>query len=403
MGDTNRRYTIEYRASGDAPTKSKAFADVLVGLNLQLESGTALLRDFSAAVKAIPGADRVAKISSVINAAGIAAERTTKDVAELASSLGSVGSKAPEVSKLRDAVQQLQRTTYGASQNAADASKNYAAMGASATTAGTALKGVATNLPAVSGGLNTANTAAGGLGLSLGQVVGAFAGFMSARQVLGSIGEALTDARDRAISMAEGALQLRDNLRELANLKQQAGPNDLVVGEHLKLRVDSGMDQKGAQKFQEQFLGSLPLAKDKGGITDAVAEPFSRKVAALAVRTGLDGGTAGDLAGVMGSFGKISSANEGLGKTQQIVDQLNDGRGNLTPLTKELLKNAAGTVSEGGPFPLTPGTGRRDLRQFRPGLDRCQLHPDRPSRQGAGGVRQGSGQGARGPRDQGDR
>ena len=156
--------------------------------------------------------------------------------------------------------------------------------------------------------------------------------------------------REDTEGWAQDALKLRDELRELANLKGKPGADDQVVKDQLGLRVQTGMTSPEARKFNEQFLGSLPLAKDAGGIDDQTAGQLAGQVGRLSTRVGLEGGTAGDLAGIMGLFGKVPDATVGLGRAQQVVNLLNDGRGNLTPLTKALVKGAASTVGEGKAF-----------------------------------------------------
>ncbi len=216
--------------------------------------------------------------------------------------------------------------------------------------------GAQAKLATLGAGVSTrANAAAGsakGLGVSLGGVATAAVGLGAVKNVVGSIGDAFREARDYAKETAAESLQLRDRLRELANLRGKPGADDQVVEGHLALRVEAGMTAAEAEAFQNKFEGSLPLADERGkkGITAAVADPMSRKIAALAVRTGIDGGTSGDLAGSMGMFGKIANANVGLGRAQQVVDTLNDGRGSLDLLVKEVMKGAAATVGAGNSF-----------------------------------------------------
>ena len=213
-------------------------------------------------------------------------------------------------------------------------------------------------------GINNLATATGNLGgnlkvtseagteakASFGGMVGAMMAIQAADVVVQAIGDSIRAAREDTEGWAEDVLKLRDELRELANLQGKPGADNQVVAKHLEMRVETGMSSNEARKFDEQFRGSLPLAKDKDGINDEVAGKLATDVGRLAVRTGLDGGTAGDLAGSLGMFGKIEDAEVGLGRTQVIVDQLNDGRGNLTPLTKELMKDAAATVGPGQAF-----------------------------------------------------
>jgi hypothetical protein len=264
----------------------------------------------------------------------------------LGTALGALSGQAAGVGVLQQAVQRTQRSMYGMAMNARDATAAMTALGATApgvTAAGTATAGLRA-------GLGGARVQGAGLGLAMGSIVGHLAGLGSVLLIARGLGESFKDARQFAAETAAEATKLRDTLREVANLRGKPGADDAVTTGQLALRMGSGMRAPEARQFEEQFLGSLPLSKEKGGITDKVADELARETARLAVRTGLEGKTAGDLAGSLGMFGKVPDARVGLGRVQQIVDQLNDGRGNLTPLTAELMKDAAATVGQGGMF-----------------------------------------------------
>lgn len=74
----------------------------------------------------------------------------------------------------------------------------------------------------------------------------------------------------------------------------------------------------------------------------------------MAARQGGDAGTKGELAGILGQFGPVGSAQEGLNQLEAIRIALTEGRGDDTPLTQQLLKAAGSIVREGGVIKSLP-------------------------------------------------
>ena len=248
--------------------------------------------------------------------------------------------------QFRESIVGAQRAAYGLKKNLEEGNAALAAL----VLSGHELAAAKANI----GGIGTAATAATeptkGLAAGMAGFVAKVAGLSVASEAAHNFGEAMKEARDFAAESAGEVIRIRDGLRELANLQGHGGVSDQTVLNAVALRQASGLDEKGAKEFQEQFEGSFPLATDKHNITDTTGKALAAEVARSAVRVGLDPRTAGDLAGSIGSFGKIETAGQGIGQVQQVIDQLNDGRGNLTPLVKELLKGGAATIGPGQAF-----------------------------------------------------
>jgi hypothetical protein len=68
----------------------------------------------------------------------------------------------------------------------------------------------------------------------------------------------------------------------------------------------------------------------------------------MGARLGGDQGTRGELLGLLGQFGKVGSATEGLAQAEAIRQALTAGRGDDTPLTRSLLNVAGSLAREGG-------------------------------------------------------
>jgi hypothetical protein len=359
------RYEVDDRASGpiDALTqrlqgaaarcelltkRARETSDGIAWLGNAAASSADLVRDFSTALGSIPKSaeETLRRASQAFGRLDFNAQTATQSVDRLNKELAETGATAKGIGSAQLAMQQLQRTSYGARMNAQELGEKLDLIGSKAA----GLRQAAVSTQGLGQSLKSGATGGTSLDLALGSVVGRMVGFQALNGAIDSVGESIRSAREATEAWAESSLKLRDQLREIANLRGKSGPDDSVLASNLKLRQATGMTQPDATKFQEQFLGSLPLAVDAGGIDKQTAEKLSAQVGRLAVRTGLDGSTAGDLAGVMGMFGKVPDERVGLGRAQQVVDLLNDGRGNLTPLTRALIKGAASTVGQGKPF-----------------------------------------------------
>lgn len=164
--------------------------------------------------------------------------------------------------------------------------------------------------------------------------------------------KALSDSyekiRDDAMAAAEATLLLRKNLRVEATLKGADRPDNQRVQEALAFRAQTGLGEAEASDFTRQYLGTVPIARQKHNITPAVEKELMLQAGTMAARQGGDAGTRGELAGILGQFGKVESAEQGLGQLEAIRQALTEGRGDDTPLTQQLLKSAGAIVREGG-------------------------------------------------------
>lgn len=153
---------------------------------------------------------------------------------------------------------------------------------------------------------------------------------------------------EEALAAAAATLELRKSLRIDATLKGAETTDNKALMEALGFRAKTGLGQAEAGEFTRQFLGSVPIAFQKGNIAKGVSEDLMTQAGIMAARHGGDAGTRGELAGLLGQFGKIGSAREGLGQLEAIRIALTEGRGDDTPLTQQLLKAAGSIVREGG-------------------------------------------------------
>lgn len=160
--------------------------------------------------------------------------------------------------------------------------------------------------------------------------------------------------REDAVKAAEATTQLRKELRVEATLKGEGAPTTKALIESLQFRAQTGLDQAAATDFTRQYIGTVPIAFQKGNISEQVSKDLMVKAGIMSARQGGDAGTRGELAGILGQFGKVTSAQQGLGQLESIRIALTEGRGDDTPLTQQLLDAAGATVREGGPVGTLP-------------------------------------------------
>ena len=244
------------------------------------------------------------------------------------------------------AIEGAQRKAYGLKMNLEEA--NLALNGLVVT--GSQLSSVAGGIGGVGSATAGATSQTKGLTAGMGGFLAKMVGFSVAVTAAHAFGDGMREAREQAEKSAETVLKLRDGLRELANLQGKGVVDNATLARTVEIRRASGMSDVEAATFQKQFRGSFPLAEKKGNIDLKTGNLIATEVARTATRVGLSAHTAGDLAGSIGSFGKINSHVQGVGQIQQIIDQLNDGRGDLTPLVKELMKGGFSTVGQGNAF-----------------------------------------------------
>ena len=374
-GDVTRAYRVRYQVVDLASAPLAKIGRAWIGINLEtdtaigqaalfgkelagLKTNVATLNQVDLAMKRIAGSarglgDNFAGMTSELTKAGQALQ--TFRAFQQAVKNGFEGIN-DEVMKLaagkrtfrdfREAIVSAQRAAYGLKMNLEEGNLALNAL----VVSGSQLGGVAGNLGGVGAASGSAANETKGLTSGMGGFIAKMAGFSVAVTAAHAFGDGMREAREQAEKSAETVLKLRDGLRELANLQGKGAVDDATLAQTIQIRRSSGMTDAEAKQFQEQFRGSLPLATDKGNVTQTTAAAIATETARSAVRVGLDARTAGDLAGSIGSFGKIGSAQQGVGQIQQIIDQLNDGRGNLTPLVKELMKGGFSTVGDGNAF-----------------------------------------------------
>ena len=170
--------------------------------------------------------------------------------------------------------------------------------------------------------------------------------FQLGSQLAQAFNDQLKAARDKLDELADKATETRDKMRELANLKGEDSPNNKVVGEAVSMGLEAGLTPEEATKFLEQFEGSSPAGRDKGNIDPKVEKQLAIEGMRFGARVKIQEATAGDLTGVLSQYGKIRSVEEGAGQLGAIAHGLNEGRGNLEPLAKTLLKTAGAIVDE---------------------------------------------------------
>jgi len=190
---------------------------------------------------------------------------------------------------------------------------------------------------------------------------GAFMAMQAGIAVATNFGEAINNARDRIKEMTEEVMDLRDKMRELANLQGKPGPDNEVMAEAAKLGIQAGMMPPEAVKYLEQFEGSSPAGVQKGHIDERTKREMMVEGAKFGTRVGLMPATAGDLAGVIPQYSNLTKDKDGkdipqdermaMGMAQmgRVAYGLNEGRGKLEPLVRSLINTAGAVVRMGGP------------------------------------------------------
>lgn len=199
------------------------------------------------------------------------------------------------------------------------------------------------------------NDAIGHMSSGLGGLLPGWQIFEYGVQLAQTFGEYMNSAREHMRELAKEAQETRDKMRELANLKGHFGPDNEVVGETVKMGMEAGMSIKDSTKFLEQFEGSIPAGRAKENIDQSIERDLAIEGMRFGNRVGLQPGTSGDITGVLPQYAKVGSVVDGAGQLGMIAHGLNEGRGNLEPLMRSLLKTAGATVEQhGGPVEDLP-------------------------------------------------
>ncbi len=216
-----------------------------------------------------------------------------------------------------------------------------------------ALKGLATSATGtVMPAMHSSGESVKGLGATVAGLATSWFVLEHGVEMIGKFGEKANMALDLMKELGEDVRNMRDDFRELANLKHKDGPDDEVIAETLQMGARAGLMPTDARKFMEQYEGSSPAGKQQGHIDDKTAAALAQEGMKFGARVKINANTAGDLTGVLSQYEKIPNVEHGAKRLGQIAYGLNEGRGNLEPLMRSLIKTAGSVVNEdGGPIP----------------------------------------------------
>lgn len=283
------------------------------------------------------------------------------NVNKLGQGIGALGSQAAGVGKVRDQVVGVQRAAYGARKNFEDLSGAMGSIGSKAgglTSASIAVKGLGGEAMGAAKSIRSASAGTRRLGSSLGALAGRIAVFHGLKSAIEGAGQALKSARDAADQGGRSNLDLRDTYRELANLQGKAGPDNEVMAGAMRFRLATGANDQEANDTLRRFEGGLPAAVKSGNITGSsttgVAADFLRQAARTGIRVGMSGDTTGQLAAKIAQTSKVPDVDTGIKQFGTIVDLLNRGEGDLTPLVKSLVAGSGALVGPSGMFKTLP-------------------------------------------------
>jgi hypothetical protein len=327
----------------------EAFHDGLV----QGREGTAKLGAELDALKGnVKPIDALASAAWKFNNGAIAAEG---NVSKLGTGLAGLGTRSKVVKDLATDVTSVQRHAYGARKSIEEMGTGLDALKAKSSALpalGKNLGSVGTQSTGLGKSLGTTTTRADGLLRSLEGFAARIAIFQQLKEAISGVGTAINDARKAADEGAKGNLTLRDQFRELANLQGKPTPDNEVVAGAMRFRLATGATNHEANDALRRFEGGLPTAVEKGNITGSsttgVAGEMFRDIARLGTRQSLSGETSGLLASKIAQTEKIDKADKGTSSAATVIDLLNRGDGDLTPLVKSLVNTGGGLVGEKG-------------------------------------------------------
>ena len=117
------------------------------------------------------------------------------------------------------------------------------------------------------------------------------------KKVVGDLGDAIREAREKAEGKGEKALGMRDEFRELANL-MGTKDTDEAIAPRQAVQADR-LPVDGTREFLQQFIGSVATAEEKGNIRKDQYQSVGRPRRRAAYRVGIDPKVAGRLTGAM--------------------------------------------------------------------------------------------------------
>lgn len=318
----------------------------------------------------------VGKVASQVDRLATNSKKAESNVAGVGKQLNQLGNAVGNVEGVVGAVRGVQRAGFGAFKNVQSLGGELGKLQAKAGNAGaagvaqigTAAGSARGQVQALSQQLTAARKPMAGLSggaRRFGQQIDSWGArlltFHSIASAVRDIGKALREGTEVASAGARDNLSTRDNLRELANLQGKASPDNATVAGFYKFREATGMGDREANDALRRFEGGLPTAVAKGNITgnstEGVAGELFRETGRTASRVGLSGGSAALLTAKIAQTADanpITNADEGLNEFGTIVDLLNRGDGDLTPLVDSLVKTAGGQVGDGLQFKSLP-------------------------------------------------
>lgn len=184
-------------------------------------------------------------------------------------------------------------------------------------------------------------------------MIGQFAAMLGPIAIVKMLVGAYDEVNRHALEAAEQARSFIEAHKELATLQGITQPGDVVPGA-LDFMMKTALPDQAANEFTRKFQSSLFIGLQKGNITKEVSDEFMVQAGQMAARQGGAPGTRGDLAGILGMFGKVPTAEAGLGQLEAIRIALTEGRGDDTPLTQQLLKVAGANIRQGGALGSLP-------------------------------------------------
>jgi hypothetical protein len=192
------------------------------------------------------------------------------------------------------------------------------------------------------------------------KTVAAFEAMRVGVDVLGQIGEEAKKTRDEMKQLGDEQIKKSKDFRELSFLTGKS--IDQVKAESAEFGMQTGMAVEEAREFRRVYEGAAPAGRQKGNVGQggrrpgeteeqyrARLEPVEREiqqaVAGTAQRVGIKSETAGRLAGQMSQFQRIPDRATAEAVMGQVVYGLQEGVGEMDPLTKSLM-NIAGSVAD---------------------------------------------------------
>jgi hypothetical protein len=220
-------------------------------------------------------------------------------------------------------------TSYNARLAKLEADLLKATANANALAAALANAGTGGNLPGGGGGAGGGKGAAGGAGggqsfvgrVGLGIARhGAYALFRSGVQ---AAGQGAAERRDFFSNAADMANEYRKDLQEVSILNGDNSVTDKAIREDLAFQKATNLNADESRSLRLEFGGAVAPGKARGNITDAVATDLEKEAGRFGVRYGLDMSTTGRMAGLLGNYGKVPSAQAGLGQMAESAEYMN--------------------------------------------------------------------------------